>query len=183
MLREDAKIIFDIGISEQGKLDKVILLVSSGTLVLSMNLLFLQKIHFENLYLLFIAWFFFVISIISHMSGYFFSVKKVEVQLHEISTNKPSSKKYSKHIDYLNAISFIAVTLGIVVIIFFAGLNLNKLNMERDNTKAKESKEVNIDIPISLEPGTTSQPDGEQGSQQGSVESGSQPEAQAKDEK
>lgn len=138
--------------SESQGLDKMILILSTGTIVLSINLLFVVDAYFENEYLLFLSLIFLLASIICQIFGYRYSVAKSNQYIEELDSWRRKgftgpfvpTEKYSECVKLLNNLTAAFVILGVITMVSFAWpnfLKINNKNMEKEKNNKIERVE------------------------------------------
>ncbi len=142
---------------ERGSLDKILLLISTGLLVLSINVLIgLKEIHLILSWLLLLSWIFLGLSILAQMFGYESSEKSLNERIKHLDewankefTSFPYDEKYRnkeketiRKIDIWNKIAFYSLIMGIILLTVFASINFNKINKENLNKQNNEIEQI-----------------------------------------
>lgn len=132
-------------------LDKLILGLSSGTLVLSVT--FIDKIiglgEIQTLYLIIMSWIFLLITLIINIATYFFSMR-ASVRARKIlkdwfnsgKEDAPETNNWlGKTANGLNTLSLITLALGILFLTRFAINNINIINTMNNDEQNKQTEQ------------------------------------------
>jgi hypothetical protein len=113
---------------ERDKLDKILLILSAGTLSLSATFINQSSHIFIKKEYLFISWFFLIIGLTSHLFSYIFAdiyFKKLEEGVEKDDINLVDKTEcWNKVVTVLNWISFTTIVLGIIFLTLFSFFNI-----------------------------------------------------------
>lgn len=140
---------------EANKLDKIIVLISFGSIALSVNFIFNTGILFKDTVFIALSWIFFILTIILNLISLIFSQNRFWLILENLekwARDDFRPKKFStntfhsKYIKLLNFGSYISLIIAIILLTIFGIKNLKYENIAENKNiieQEKENKTIN----------------------------------------
>lgn len=120
-------------IREGNKLDRIVLLISTGSIVLSVNFVFSSDADFKFQFLLLFSWVFFVLTILLNFISLLICHRRFKFLLEKLekwkndefkADNFDTITKHSKWISIFNIASYLTLLGGIIFIVLWGSNNL-----------------------------------------------------------